>query len=66
MNWLKGLISDGEGHPSSMRVFLLLFGAVVMGAWLYHVITQTWVSPPWEAAGVLAGGKALQSFGERE
>lgn len=65
MKWLRGLVSDANGQPSSMRVFLLLFGAAVVGAWLHHVLTQAWVDPPWEAAGVMAGGKAVQKIGER-
>lgn len=63
--WFLELVSDDQGRPSSMRLMMLLFAVCILGAWLYSVIWQAWVNPPWEPVAALAAGKAAQKFGEK-
>lgn len=65
---LKQLISDNEGHPSSLRIVFLLTGLTFIPAfvtvWIYVSIhTQVVADVPggvYDLLGVLLVGKSLQ------
>ena len=68
--WLSMLISDGDGAPSSMRVFMLAVGFVVIANWLYWQFKEGRYIPFPIGDGMLLGslsiGKAVQTYAEAE
>lgn len=68
--WLSMLISDGDGQPSTMRVYMLVLGVVVVGNWLYWQFREGRYIPFPLGDSVLLGalsiGKAVQSYAEAE
>lgn len=67
---LLQLISDGDGAPSTMRVMSLLIVFPVMIVWTVLSIQQNQFvvmdSHLLTLVGLALGGKAVQSFAERE
>jgi hypothetical protein len=67
---LKGFLLDkGADEFSAMRLALLLWVVGVLAVWIYASLQAGTLQPIPESVitilGLLAGGKAVQRFGER-
>ena len=69
MTWLRTLMADEAGNPSSMRAMAFLVVAVTMLTWSIHILTvKSWVSPDEGMAMLIAaamGAKAWQKGKEK-
>ncbi len=56
MNWIKTLVADNNGDPSTMRVATLLVIIAVLGNWVFLTVHTGQQQPlVWQQVGLVLG-----------
>lgn len=62
MNWLKTIVADQSGDPSTMRVAVLLIVVAILGNWVFLTVHSGQAQAlDWQQVGLVLGALAAKS-----